>query len=121
MSPHRNASICPGYLAAIQIKILYMNIVFVSMDDSENYALQSTITRKLVDLHCRYPSMRGAQVNFRRQRDKAGADKVCEIDLTHYGEPISIGKHATSYDLAAYEAIAGLTRKLEKSTRPVSS
>jgi hypothetical protein len=98
-----------------------MNIVFLSMDDSENYGLQRTITKKLVDLHLLYPNMCGAQVNFRKQRDKAGADKVCEIDLTNYGESISVRKYATSYDLAAYEAVAGLTRKLDKSGRPMAS
>ena len=108
-------------LAAIQIKLVYMNIIFCSMDDSENYGLQATITKKLRDLHRLYPNMCGAQVNFRKHRDKAGADKVCEIDLTHYGEPGSVRKQATSYELAAYEAIAGLTRKLSKSATPVSS
>jgi ribosome-associated translation inhibitor RaiA len=98
-----------------------MNIVFFSMDDSENYSLQGTITKKLRDLHRLYPNMCGAQVNFSKQRDKAGADKVCSIDLTHYGESVSVRKQATSYDLAAYEVVAGLTRKLDKSTRPIAS
>ena len=98
-----------------------MNIIFCSMDDSENYMLQATITQKLRDLHRLYPNMCGAQVNFSKHRDKAGTDKVCEIDLTHYGEPVSVRKQTTSYELAAYEAVAELTRKLSKSATPVPS
>jgi ribosome-associated translation inhibitor RaiA len=121
MTPRRKISFCPGYLALYQTKFLYMNIVFCSMDDSENYGLQATITKKLRDMHRLYPNMCGAQVNFSKEQDKAGADKVCEIDLTHYGEPVSVRKQAANYELAAYEAVAGLTRKLGKSARSVPS
>ncbi len=91
-----------------------MNIVFVSMDDSDNYGLQSVVTEKLLDLCGRYPIVTCAQVNLRRQDDKTGADRVCEINITHCGEQVSVNKRAGNYELAAYEAIGELTRKLDR-------
>ncbi len=98
-----------------------MNIVYFSMDGSENEGLQNTVTEKLQALHSRNPNLSGAQVNFRQESDKTGAGKVCEIDLTHYGEPLHIRKSAVSYELAAQDALAELTHSLEQPGKPIPS
>ncbi len=98
-----------------------MNIVFFSTDMNETEGLERLVTEKLQALHSHHSNLSGAQVNFREQNDKTGADKVCIIDLTHYGEPLSVSRRAASYETAAIEAIAELTRRLEQAGKPLLS
>jgi len=92
------------------IKFLHMNIVFFSMDGSENDELQGFVRKKLLALQERDSNISGAQVYFRRQPGNEAGDKVCEIKLSISGSPIPVRRNAYSYDQAAGDVITELTR-----------
>ncbi len=98
-----------------------MNIVFFSMDNSDNQQLQEFVTEKLRQLHGRDKSLCEVQVNFYRQDAPTDASKVCEIHLITHGSPHMVRKSAASYDAAARAVITDLTTIVDKTTNPIPS
>ena len=91
------------------------------MDNSDNGELQEYVKEKLRKLHSHDTRLSGAQVNFKTQTGNTGADKVCEIDLRCYGNPLFISKSAASYEQAAEEAIEELTGKIQQTSKNIPS
>lgn len=90
------------------------------MNDKESEGLQELVSGKLKELNGRDRNISGAQVSF-REGDEPGGPKVCAIDLSHYGEPVSVCKSAASYGQAANEALAELKQKVEQAVKPIPS
>jgi hypothetical protein len=95
-----------------------MTIVF-SMNDQDSERLEGQVARQLKELHYRDRNIQGAQVTFREEG--GGAAKVCAIDLSHYGEPVSVCKSAASYEEAANNALAELTQKVGQGAKSIPS
>lgn len=69
---------------------------------------------KLLDLHHRNKEITAAQVYFKQQADPNNDNKVCEIDLTIYGDSLFVHCKAGSYELAARDALQKLAQKVEE-------
>lgn len=69
---------------------------------------------KLVELHKRDKEISRAQVYFKRKNTAQPDDKVCEIDLTIYGDSLFIHCSANSYEQAVRHAIQELTQKVDE-------
>ena len=87
--------------------------------NSESECAKELVIGKLRELHSRDHNISGAQVDF-FQGDEAGA-KICVVDLTHYGEPLSVRKSAKTYEQAADDAVAELAREVAQADKPISS
>lgn len=98
-----------------------MNIVFFSMDNSENQQLQELVAGKLRQFHGRDKTLCEAQVNFYRQDAQPDASKVCEIHLTRQGSPHLIRKSASSYEAAATAAILDLEKTIDQAPNLIPS
>lgn len=88
------------------------------MSDNDSERLEGQVARKLKELHYRDQNIQGAQVTFREEGDAA---KVCAIDLSHYGERVSVCNSAASYEEAANNALAELTKKVGQVVNPIPS
>jgi putative sigma-54 modulation protein len=68
---------------------------------------------KLVELHKRDREIVRAQVYFREMNGKKN-EKVCEIDLTIFGDSIFVHRKADSFEKASRMAIDDLTEKIDE-------
>jgi len=71
------------------------------------------ISKKLTELYRLYKKISRAQVYFHRRRTADG-DYICAIDLTIFGSSMMVERTAKSYDLAAWEVLDDLSKKVQK-------
>lgn len=69
---------------------------------------------KLMALHRREKLLTEARVVFKKAETISAYDKVCEITLCIYGDLISIHQNANTYELAAYDALDEMERKVDE-------
>ena len=88
------------------------HIQFVKMPDSE------TMTRyteeKLEKLSNKYNWLISANVFFKINKDPAGIEKVCEIELSAPGPRIFASSREKNFEMAVKETISDLDRQLKK-------
>lgn len=61
------------------------------------------VQQKLIDMHHKNKNIAEADVYFREQADSNGGTKICEIDLTVFGDSVFVSRNADSFELAARE------------------
>lgn len=91
-----------------------MNIEFHNPKDVVKEWIIIYIRDKLMELYQRDKEISKAQVYFKEQISSENNNKICEIDLTIYGDSLFIHCKATSYERAARDAIQELTQKIDE-------
>ena len=71
------------------------------------------VKEQLIQLHQKDKDISRAQVYFREQDDGLIKDKVCAMDLSIYGDSLSIHRKAASYEQAVREVLASLKEKID--------
>ena len=87
-----------------------MNIEFYTPEGQVREWIINYVKEQLMKLYKRNKKIARAEVYFRDQ----GNQKVCEVDLSMYGESMLVHNMADSFDKAAREVLQELTRKIEE-------
>ena len=69
---------------------------------------------RLISLHHKDREISRAQVYFRELTDDLPDNKVCEIDLTIYGDSIFVHRKASSFEHPIRETLEELERKVDE-------
>lgn len=91
---------------------MVINIQYQKMEVSES--LNKILLKKLEKLGQRYSWVINANVLFKIENDKAGEDKVCEIELSAPGPRLFAKSRTNNFEKAMVETIEELKRQLEK-------
>ncbi|WP_298929489.1 HPF/RaiA family ribosome-associated protein [uncultured Allomuricauda sp.] len=91
---------------------MVVNIQYQKMEVSES--LNKILLKKLDKLGWRYSWVINANVLFKIENDKAGEDKVCEIELSAPGPRLFAKSKTNNFEKAMVETIEELKRQLEK-------
>lgn len=93
-----------------------MNIEFHAPHGEVKEWVINYLKEQLMELHRKDKQVSRAQVYF---RDQPGGPepKVCEIDLSIYGDSLFVHRNAGSYEQAAREVLAELNRKVDEQIR----
>lgn len=91
-----------------------MNIEFYNPSGEVKEWIIDYIKDKLMELHHRDKEISRAQVYFKQQTTAENDNKICEIDLTIYGDSLFVHQKATSYEQAARGAITELSEKVDE-------
>ena len=67
------------------------------------------VKKYLVKFHQKDREISRAEVYFKEQATKPGTQKICEIDLTIYGDSIFVRRLAETFEEAARQAIETLS------------
>ena len=89
-----------------------IQIQFVKMPDSES--MTGYTIEKLQKLSEKYSWLIKANVFFKIDKDTAGVDKVCEIELSAPGPRIFAASKEKNFEMAVKETISDLERQLKK-------
>jgi hypothetical protein len=72
------------------------------------------VTDKLIKLHQRNKIIISAQIYYREPVAGAEGEKICEIVLASYGNPLFVHRRSESFEQASRDAIADLTERIEE-------
>jgi hypothetical protein len=90
-----------------------MNIEFYTPASQVKEWVINYIKEQLIELHNRNKIISRAEVYFRDQN----AVKICEVELSIYGNSISVQRSADKYENAAREVVKELTAKMEEQAK----
>lgn len=91
-----------------------MNIeIFNPKDGVKKWVINYTID-KLRELHRLDKEISKAQVYFKRQPSSPSEDKICEIDLTIYGDSLLLHSEAGSFERAVRDAMQELYQRVDE-------
>ena len=95
-----------------------MNIEFQAPNEQVKEWVLSFVRDKLIEFHQSNKDISRAQVYFREEANtNKEVNKVCEIDLTIYGNSLFVQRKAGSFEQASKEVLAELAKKLEAQNR----
>lgn len=89
-----------------------VNVQFVKMASSET--MTSYVSKKLEKLTEKYDWIIKADVYFKLENDRAGNNKICEIELSMSGPRIFASSQEENFELAAKKTTLELEKQLEK-------
>jgi len=89
-----------------------INIQYVKMPNSD--AMNEYVTGKLQKLSKKYEWVISANVFFKLDKDPAGVDKICEIELSAPGPRIFASSKEKNFEIAVKETISDLQKQLKK-------
>lgn len=75
------------------------------------------VKKKLLELHHRNKQIARAEVFFKENAEAKDGAKICEIELTVYGDSLFVRRHANSFKQASKEAIEALTTEVDKQVK----
>ncbi|NAY92728.1 30S ribosomal protein S30 [Muricauda sp. JGD-17] len=87
-------------------------VQYQKMKTSE--ALNELLMKKLDKLSEKYSWIIKANVLFKMEKDKAGDDKICEIELSAPGPRLFAKSRSNDFEKAMAETVDDLRRQLEK-------
>ena len=90
-----------------------MNIEFYTPESQVKEWVINYIKEQLMELHNRNKKISRAEVYFRDQN----VVKICEVELSIYGNSISVQRSADKYENAAREVVKELTAKMEEQAK----
>lgn len=91
-----------------------MNIeIFNPKDEVKEWLINYT-SDKLMELHRQDAAISRALVYFKEEPDSPGEDKICEIELTIYGDSLFIHSKACSFEKAVRDAIQELSLRVDQ-------
>ena len=90
-----------------------MNIEFYTPEGEVREWVINYMKEQLIELHNRNKKISRAEVYFRDQN----AMKTCEVELSIYGDSISVQRFADKYEKAAREVLKELTAKMDEQDR----
>ena len=91
-----------------------MNIEFHEPQGKVKVFVTDYLRDRLIALHRKDKEISRAQVYFRVQPDTSPDDKVCEIDLTIYGDSLFVHRSASSFEHAMRETLEELEKKIDE-------
>ena len=94
-----------------------MNIEFQASQGQVKEWVIDHVREKLMELYHRDKRISRAQVYFREQPDAEGGSKICEIDLSIYGDSLFVRRKAGSFEQASMEVLKELTEKVDEQIR----
>jgi putative sigma-54 modulation protein len=68
---------------------------------------------KLIELHHLEPAISRAEVYLKEEPGVSAESKICEIDLTIFGESLFVRRSAGSFEEASREALDSLTADMQ--------
>lgn len=90
-----------------------MNIEFYTPEGQVREWVINYIKEQLIELHKRNKKISRAEVYFRDQN----SIKTCEVELSIYGDSISVQRSADKYEKAAREVLKELTAKIDEQAK----
>ncbi|HVX27215.1 MAG TPA: HPF/RaiA family ribosome-associated protein [Parafilimonas sp.] len=72
------------------------------------------VKKKLLELHHCNKQIVRAEVYFKENAEAKDGAKICEIELTVYGDSLFVRRHANNFKQAAKEAIEALRTEVNK-------
>ncbi|MDP4261379.1 MAG: HPF/RaiA family ribosome-associated protein [Bacteroidota bacterium] len=93
-----------------------MNIGFHAPQGEVKEWVIDHVRQKLMDLYHQDKGITKAQVYFREQPDDE-RNKICEIELMIYGDPLFVHRKAPSFEQASNEVLAELAEKVDEQIR----
>lgn len=91
---------------------MVIHIQYQKMSTSES--MSSRLIKKLERLGKKYSWIIKANVLFKVEKDKAGEDKICEIELSAPGPRLFAKSKSNDFEKAMVETVEELKRQLEK-------
>ena len=70
------------------------------------------VKKNLVEFHQKDKEISRAEVYFKEQPTKPGTQKICEIDLTIYGDSLFVRRLAATFREAAKQAVETLAKEV---------
>lgn len=89
-----------------------ISIQYVKMPESET--MSAYVQSKLEKIAKKYDWLIHADVSFKLDKDPAGIDKVCEMELSAPGPRIFARSKEKNYEMAVKETISDLEKQLKK-------
>jgi len=89
-----------------------VNVQFVKMATSET--ITAYVSKMLEKLTEKYDWILNADVYFKLENDRAGNNKICEIELSMSGPGIFASSQEENFELAANKTTLELEKQLEK-------
>ena len=94
-----------------------IDIQFVDMPVSES--MESYTVRKLNKLAKKYDLILNVAVFFKKENDKKGKGKICEMELSLYGPRIFASSNEAHFEMAVKETIGDLEKQLKKRSKRI--
>lgn len=91
-----------------------MNIEFHEPHDEVKEWIINYMKEELMHVHRDYKEVGRAEVYFSERMNDLIPEKICEVDISAFGDSIKIKRIANSFDQAAREVIKELHEKLEE-------
>lgn len=91
---------------------MVIHIQYQKMSTSES--MSGLLIKKLERLGKKYSWIIKANVLFKIEKDKAGEDKICEIELSAPGPRIFAKSKSDDFEKAMVETVEDLKRQLER-------